>query len=226
MEFNSQKKIIWQTKILSRQTKKALDYFSKQSWLKKSLWHLVGGTALALQTGHRSSVDLDFFVFQKSFNNNLLLGHFIDNSDWLTTINEEGTIYGELYGAKVSFMIYPLFCPSQKPRQYGAIKILHPIDIAVTKIITISQRGKKKDFFDLYWCVQNIEPLEKIIIRLKKQYPSVAHNYHHILKSLVYFKDAEEDPLPKINFKVSWPQVKFFFEKEIPEIMIKIIKLP
>lgn len=46
------------------------------------------------------------------------------------------------------------------------------------------------DFFDAYYIAHNIEPLEDSIKRLKKQYPSVAHDYHHILKSLVYFDDA------------------------------------
>lgn len=75
--------------------------------------------------------------------------------------------------------------------------------IAVMKIITISQRGRKRDFFDFYYCVKNIEPLENLIKRLKIQYPSVAHNFHHILKSLIYFKDAENDPEPEIYFKTS-----------------------
>ena len=93
------------------------------------------------------------------------------------------------------------------------------------KIIAISQRGRKRDFFDLYWCAKNIEPLEKLIKRLKIQYPSVAHDYHHILKSLVYFVDAETDPDPEIYFKVNWKEIKEFFRKEIPNITNKIINL-
>ena len=103
------------------------------------------------------------------------------------------------------------------------IKILRPLDIAVMKIIAISQRGRKRDFLDLYWCAKNIEPLEKTIKRLKTQYPTVAHDYHHILKSLVYFNDAESDPEPDIYFKASWKDVKNYFEKEILNITNKII---
>ena len=92
------------------------------------------------------------------------------------------------------------------------------------KIIAISQRGRKRDFFDLYWCAHNIEPLEKTIKRLKIQYPSVAHNYHHILKALVYFVDAESDPEPIIYFDATWKKVKSFFTKEIPIIADKIMR--
>ena len=93
------------------------------------------------------------------------------------------------------------------------------------KVITISQRGRKRDFIDLYWCAKNIEPLYEIIMRLKTQYPTVSHNYHHILKSLVYFPDAENDPMPSLYFDVSWTAVKIFFQKEIPGITNIIMKL-
>src|SRR3990167_7536756 len=184
--------------ILPRQTKKALDFLSKENWIKKTSWYLAGGTALALQACHRSSVDLDFFTIQKSFNNVSLLKHFLTNNAWKTSINEEGTIYGELFDAKISFIAYPFFYPKQPSKHYGAVRIFHPLDIAVMKIIAISQRGRKRDFIDLYWCAKNIEPLEEIIMRLKTQYPTVSHNYHHILKSLVYFPDAENDPMPSL----------------------------
>ena len=106
---------------------------------------------------------------------------------------------------------------------FGTVSLLAPLDIAVMKIIAISQRGKKRDFFDLYWCAKNVEPLEGIVYRLKEQYPSIAHDYHHILKAIVYFDDAESDPDPEINFEASWKTVKSFFEKEIPVIMNKLI---
>lgn len=225
MAAASQKQIGWHTKILPRQTKKALEYLAGQKWLKKSSWYLAGGTALAIQVGHRGSVDLDFFSLEKSFSNTSLLKHFINNRSWKTTIIEEGTIYGELSGAKISFIAYPFFRPTQPEKQFGSVKIIHPLDIAAMKVMAISQRGRKRDFFDLYWCAKNLEPLEKIIKRLKIQYPGIVHNYHHILKSLVYFADAEHDPEPEIFFKSSWREIKIFFKKEVPRITSEIIDL-
>ncbi|EKE22101.1 MAG: hypothetical protein ACD_7C00047G0003 [uncultured bacterium] len=224
MDTYAQSQIKWHFSALPPKTKKALDFLSTQKWLKKSDWYLAGGTALALQTGNRKSVDLDFFTQKKDFSDVTLLKHFTDNKNWKTTINQEGTIYGELFGAKISFIAYPFFVSKQPFVKYGTVNIIQPIDVAVMKIIAISQRGRKRDFFDLYWCAKNIEPLEKTIKRLKKQYPSVAHDYHHILKSLVYFNDAESDPLPEINFKASWNDVKKFFIKEVPELGFKLIE--
>jgi len=223
MDSSSKKQITWHPKTLPRRTKKALDFLSAKKWLKNSPWYLAGGTALALQVGHRSSVDLDFFS-PKKFNNNILLKHF-NAKVWQTDINAEGTIYGTLMEAKVSFIFYPFFRQAKKPLFYGFIKIIQPEDIAVMKIIAISQRGRKRDFFDLYWCAKNIAPLKKFILKLKNQYPSVAHDYHHILKSLVYFTDAENEPTPKINFKTDWRQVKNFFTAEVSKITKQIMQL-
>lgn len=224
MDTDAQKQVSWHLSALPSKTKKALDFLSSQQWIDAD-WYLAGGTALALQTGHRKSVDLDFFTQKKEFNNVALLNHFASDKNWKTTINQEGTIYGELFGAKVSFIAYPFFIPAQEWVKYGTVKIIQPIDVAVMKIIAISQRGRKRDFFDLYWCAKNIEPLEKTIKRLKKQYPSVAHDYHHILKSLVYFIDAEEDPTPENNFNASWSEVKKFFTKEVPIATHKLLEL-
>ncbi len=225
MDIASQKSVNWHFEILPSKTKKAFNYLSKEKWLEKSRWYLAGGTALAVQVGNRKSYDLDFFTADKDFDEKKLLTRFIENSDWKSEVEEKNTIYGELLGAKISFIAYPFFIPAREKIPYGSISVLHPIDIAVMKITAISQRGKKRAFFDLYWCARNLEPLEQIIRRLKKQYPSVAHDYHHILKSLVYFEDAENDPEPEINFKADWKEVKKFFIKEIPRITVELIGL-
>lgn len=216
--------VIWHYETLPRRTKKALMFLSEEKWLEKSGWYLAGGTALALSTGHRKSLDLDFFTENKDFDEGELLENFLNNQDWALIFSRKNTIYGELFKSKVSFIAYPFFIPKQEPIWHGSIKVLQPKDIAVMKITAISQRGRKRDFFDLYWCAKNTESLEEIIKKLPAQYPSVAHNYHHILKSLVYFEDAESDPEPEINFDANWKKVKNFFIKEIPIIADKVIR--
>lgn len=224
MDVASKKQLNFHFDILPRETKKAFDFLSVQNWLKNSSWYLAGGTALALQAGNRKSFDLDFFTEEKNFQNDDFLTEFSDVKEWNLTVNRKNTIYGELYKAKISFIAYPFFIPKQNPIWCGSIRVLHPIDIAVMKIIAISQRGRKRDFFDLYWCANHIESLEDIIKRLKDQYPSIVHDYHHILKSMVYFEDAEGDPEPEIYFDANWKKVKGFFRKEIPIIANKIMK--
>jgi len=223
MDTASQK-IDWHYETVPVRTKKALDFLSQEAWLKNSPWYLAGGTALALQAGNRKSLDLDFFTEKKDFDEKKLLTRFQDNGDWVTEVEEKNTIYGQLFGTKVSFIAYPFFVPKQKFLWHGSVRVLHQIDIAVMKITAISQRGRKRDFFDLYWCAKHIEPVEDSIKKLKVQYPSIAHNYHHIIKSLVYFEDAESDPDPEIFFDATWDTVKNFFVTEIPVIADKLIR--
>ena len=223
MDDDSKKQIEYNFGIIPSKTKKAFIFLSKQKWLGESGWYLAGGTALALQTGNRKSVDLDFFTTEKYFDKSELFNNFSGNNEWKTSLDRKNTIYGELYGAKISFIAYPFFIPKQDFIKYGSIRILQPRDIAVMKIIAISQRGRKRDFFDLYWCVKKVEPLEDLMKRLKEQYPFIIHDYHHILKSLVYFDDAETDPEPEIVFRADWIEVKNYFKKEVLRIADNII---
>ncbi|HEY4480381.1 MAG TPA: nucleotidyl transferase AbiEii/AbiGii toxin family protein [Candidatus Paceibacterota bacterium] len=224
MEPTTKNSIIWHTEILPKSTHKALDFLSTQKWLEESDWYLAGGTALALQVGHRSSVDLDFFIPTLDFSTDILITHFKD-VEWELDFTREATVYGKLLGAKVSFIGYPFFLPKEKFLPYGSVKVLQTKDVAVMKIIALSQRGKKRDFVDLYWYVRNIESLEQVILKINDQYPQTNHNLHHILKSLTYFPDADEDPMPNINFSVTWQEVKDYFLKEVPILTRKLLDL-
>ena len=62
-----------------------------------------------------------------------------------------------------------------------------------------------------------------MIRRVDSQYPKFAHNYHHFIKSLVYFEDADQDPEPQIFFEVSWEQVKQYFLSIVPEVAGKVL---
>lgn len=212
--------IAWHTNALPKETKQALDFLSKMPWLKRSGWYLAGGTALTLQIGHRASVDLDFFTPSKDFASGKLIARFPTKA-WKTDIIREGTVYGKLLGAKVSFIAYPFFISKQAYHSYGMVPVLDARDIAVMKIIAISQRGRKRDFVDLYWYCVNHEPLYDILLRVSNQYPTVAHDFHHIMKSLSYFDDAEADPMPTLFFQATWPGIKQFFRREVKKIAEK-----
>lgn len=204
-------------------TQKAIDILSKQDWIRKNDWYLAGGTALALQFDHRTSVDLDFFTSQKDFDAAFISTALLPYK-WVITRTDKGTLYGELGGTKISFISYPYFIPKRPFITRGNINILDARDIAVMKIIAISQRGKKRDFFDLYWYIINREPLIDIIKRVAFQYPNLQHNYHHIVKSLIFFEEAEEDPQPQISFDADWDKIKQYFLKIVPELADKFLK--
>ncbi len=219
---NTHQQIVLSFSHIPDNTQKALDLLSKQDWIEKDDWYLAGGTALTLQFDHRISVDLDFFTKRRDFDathiSTVLFPH-----KWITTSIDKGTLYGELGGTKISFISYPYFVPKESFITYGNIHVLDAKDIAVMKIIAISQRGKKRDFFDLYFYITQHESLTDIIKRVSTQYPNLEHNFHHIIKSLIFFEEAEEDPEPQIFFDADWTKVKKYFLKTVPEVADKLL---
>lgn len=196
---------------------------SEMDFLSHDKWYLAGGTALALQSGHRRSYDLDFFTENKGFDEKGVEKILNNQGEWVTNNISEGTVFGILSKTKMSLIAYPFFTPAEKISKFGTVSLLAIGDIAIMKIVAISQRGKKRDFFDLYWICNNVVSLQESILKVDKQY-SVRQNPTHILKSLVYFQDAEDDPEPEIYFKATWKEVKKFFSREISIIAKKIIR--
>lgn len=92
------------------------------------------------------------------------------------------------------------------------------LDIACTKLQTVSMRGSKKDFLDLY-VLFDIYPLPTLLDKLKSKYSAANYNQAHILKSLVYFEDAEAQPLPGMINNASWEEVKSRMIQEVRNII-------
>jgi len=179
--------------------------------------YLVGGTACALQLGHRISVDLDFFT-PKEFDTKELIyslkkiGKFkLEKQSW-------GTILGTLEGIKFNLFVYkyPVLFPF---KSIFDVNILDLRDIAAMKIDAISTRGIKRDFIDLYFICQKGISLSKILSFYNRKYGALASNIIHIQKSLVYFIDAEATAMPKMLKKINWDDVKKYFEDEVKRLV-------
>lgn len=168
-------------------------------------FYLTGGTALSLLLGHRESEDLDWFN-QKSFDP-VKLQPKIEEFGKLTQVElEENTLNAYLNGVKVQFLgyHYPLL---EQLFSWGKIKISSLADIACTKLQTIGIRGSKKDFIDLFWLLKQFS-LEELFKNLKQKYPGVDYSQPHLLKSLVYFVNADAQPMPRMHKEVSWEEIK------------------
>ena len=83
--------------ILPKATVRAFEKCSQMDFFSHNSWYLAGGTALALQTGHRQSVDLDFFTKEKVFNEKKAEENMNGYENWTTISISDGTVYGEFY---------------------------------------------------------------------------------------------------------------------------------
>ncbi len=125
----------------------------------------------------------------------------------------------------MSFISYPFFQPTQPAFQCGTVTIRSVDDIAVMKAIAVIQRGRKRDFIDVYWyaAVHGAE-LNALVMRVVDQYPQ-DHNMRHILKSLCYFADAEDDVMPTVFFDADWKKIKEWFEREVPKAAKTLLRI-
>ncbi len=194
---------------LAKPTQKLFGKLTGCPWL--SDFYLAGGTALALQLGHRTSVDLDFFT-GKAFDE----GKMIENLRTIGKLEilqkERQSVTGILDDVKFSFLGYP-YPMLRPPTQFQGTSIASIEDIACMKLDALASRGTKRDFIDLY-CISQQLPLAELMDLFQAKYASVHYNLLHIKKSLVYFDDAEGDPLPDLRVSIRWTDVKEFFKNE------------
>lgn len=189
-------------------TLELLKELSKQDFLNNA--RLVGGTSLALQYGHRSSVDLDFFGNIKT--DIETIREILRNIGKLTIIKESERIKIYLLDeVKVDFVDYS-YSWIDESVSFGEICLASPKDIAAMKINAIEGRGTRKDFIDMYFLLQHYS-LKEILDFYAAKYPE--NSIFRALLSLSYFEDAELQIMPKMFSDVSWEKMKKYISEEV-----------
>ena len=175
---------------------------------------LVGGTSLALQYGHRSSVDLDMF------------GDVPDDDLALLDILERfGTVQGQktskyiksfvVDAIKVDFVNYSRYPWIDDAVVEDGLRLASPKDIAAMKTYAVQNRGSKKDFIDMYFLLQHFT-LEEILGFYSQKYPN--YSMFRTRMSLTYFEDAENQECPKMWVDVDWKTVKESISQAVRQV--------
>lgn len=171
---------------------------------------LVGGTALALQLGHRKSVDLDFFGTISC--DVLDMADALRNIASVTVLKESPHIHIYLIdGIKVDIVNYK-YPWLDKPVVEQGIRMAGFKDIAAMKITAIVGRGTKKDFIDIAFLLRYFS-LDEILGFYSSKYND--GSVFMAMKSLAYFDDAEKEPMPDMFINQSWEQVKEYILSKI-----------
>lgn len=182
------------------------------------LFSLVGGTALSLRYGHRSSVDLDLFYHER-FNH--------------TTIeNELRSAFGHEFNYESGHKAFGIFCfikkikvdivyfphrPIAEIEVVGNIRMYNSADISAMKIQAILGRAKKKDFWDLHELLRHYS-LQQLMDWHKQKYPSQMLAIS-IPNAISYFAEAEESETP-VSFKgQTWTKIKKDISKTVSDYL-------
>jgi len=165
---------------------------------------LVGGTSLALRFGHRMSVDLDFFR-PEIFDHKIIAASLAEDFTTLQITNDNSIgMMAFIEDVKVDLVTYsyPLLQPFET---IEGVRMMSLPDVAAMKLGAISNRGAKKDFYDLHILLRELG-LEKLLDCYARKFPN--HDPLIPLRSMIYFEDAEDTPSPKTLIKTTWTEVK------------------
>ena len=164
---------------------------------------LVGGTSLALQIGHRKSIDLD--LFGEIDVDVLEINNALAQIAQPTQLNNSKNIHIYLInGIKVDIVNYTY--PWLEDVIYkDGLRLASNLDVAAMKLSAITGRGSKKDFIDLYFLLKQQSLSQMLDLYLRKFNDG---SLFLVLKSLVYFDDADVEEMPNMLIPIKWKMVK------------------
>jgi hypothetical protein len=166
-------------------------------------FNLVGGTALALQIGHRVSVDIDLFG-QAEFEEIDILDILAKFGDNKLIKKSNNIIISSLNGIKVDIVNY-------RYNWIGRTQIIQGVrfasfeDIAAMKLNAIAGRGSVKDFIDLFFLLEKFT-IPEMLEFYNKKYPDGSE--FMVLKSLTFFDDADKEEMPILFHDIKWQEIK------------------
>ena len=191
-----------------------------------SRFYLARGTALALQLGHRVSVDLDFFS-ENTFDPSTEVSAL--GTGWTVREIAPGTAHLSHRGVQVSLLAYPypLLGPlvtAQAPVD-ARIRLASVEDIIAMKISAVGSRGARRDFLDLY-CALKAKgmTLQAALSLFDQKFKQTSYDRYHFARALTFFSDAEREPTLRMLRDESWDAVKRFFEAGAKGLVLDVKK--
>ena len=164
---------------------------------------LIGGTALALQLGHRISIDLD--LFSSTDPDLSLIIDQVYSLGKISIVNQSSRIINLFIdNVKVDFVTYR-YEFLNPPVVVEGLRLASVEDIAAMKLAAITGRGARKDFIDLFFLLGQFS-LPQLFDFYRSKYPD--GNSFLVFKSLVYFEDAELEPMPRMIVPIDWEEIK------------------
>lgn len=201
-----------QTRTVEPRTLELLRSLMTRPYLES--FFLVGGTALALQLGHRVSIDIDLFT-TSDFDQEDLLSDLRKEFDVVVEVRSPSIFITRINDVKVDFVRfrYGILFPELL---IDGIRMLELRDIAPMKLDAVTKRGSKKDFYDIHFLLEKMSLPEILDLYARKFEHSTLF---HVIKSLTWFEDAEDQPDP-IVFEpaLSWKMVKTSIENAARQI--------
>ena len=179
-------------------------------------FHLAGGTGLALQLGHRRSVDFDWFR-EQPIEDPLRLAADLQTPALRLEVDrvEKGTLHCRASGVRVSFLEYRYPLLEAAPSSSRDLRLAALEDIAAMKLAAVAQRGSKKDFVDIFALGRRFGLAEMLgFYRAKYAVKDVGH----VLIALAYFDDADRERMPTLLRRWNWSTMKSTIRRWVSDV--------
>ena len=173
---------------------------------------LAGGTALALQLGHRTSVDLDLFG-KVDFEEMDMTSVFAGYKRVVSLKRSKNINIFNINDIKVDFVNYSYPWLEDQIEEEG-IRIARMPDIAAMKLAAVTGRGSRKDFIDIYYLLKSYSLKEMMGFYKRKYFDG---SEFLVIKSLTWFGDAEKDAPVATKENIPWTEVKDKILKEVQQ---------
>lgn len=170
---------------------------------------LVGGTAIALQIGHRRSIDFDLFT-NKRFNNAEIRKIITGQGKRISKVikDERDQYITVVDGVQLTFLHYPFKLSFSKTFD-GVIRMPDLLTLAAMKAYALGRRAKWKDYVDLYFIISMHHSVKTIAAKARQIFKS-EFNEKNFRLQLNYFQDVNRTEniyyLP--SFRISDKQIE------------------
>lgn len=188
---------------------------SLQSEPELGKFNLVGGTSLALQIGHRKSIDLDLFT-NEAFNLDELASMLVDKYNLKISYARKQTLKGFINNVMIDCIRFD-YPHLENPRTIDGVRLESIPDIIAMKLSAIAQNGTRiKDYIDVAY-LSSLYTLDEMLDFYQRKYPNA--NIMMPTKALTYFNDIDfEESIVMINGNFCW--------EKIADRLIKMVQHP
>lgn len=212
--------------VFTKEQQTVLDEIAQSEFLR-SQFYFTGGTALSsFYLNHRYSDDLDFFSHEK-FDNEVILTLLEDWSKkygftFQSRFNQVVYMFNLVFNNKATLKIDFGYYPYQRLKKgviNNRVQVDSLTDIAVNKLLTISQRSDVKDFVDLYFLLKKFtvwDLVERVRLKFNRK-------TELLLLASDFLRIEDFDYLPKMIKPLTLEQLKTFFRKKAKTLGLKSV---
>ena len=125
-----------------------------------------------------------------------------------------GSLSGLVSNVELGFYHYP-YSLLEPIESFRGFSVASWKDILCMKMTAVGSRAAKRDYVDIYFGLKAGLSLRQLLDLVKRKFGAVEYSEYHLVRSLIYFDEVEDEPMPEMLQSIEWPQVRSFLHAEV-----------